>query len=416
MRGSVSSPGPGGGPWSAPASAASRSGPIRVRTPRSSNSNESVTGSSGSPSASRRSTASWRSSSSSKPRSRRSAMPPSTIRITASQSRPTGVVSSILSAGMKKLSLRRRGRCAAGVRGDRRTSNHAVAAHEARRLPRSNAQRRLVELERERTVAPGTRDGGDAAADRPRAVAQLHAVDLAAIAVKHGSRDGHLLGGERAARADDHAASLLADDVQRLFGGHPEPAALADGEAVLPVVAADAIAGEVDDLAARRRAAVAADEVLRARAGQEAEVLALGALRHGQVSRTRELAHLRLAVAAEREPDARELLRVEAGEHVGLVLALVDRRTQKRALAVVLDAGVVPRGELRGADAGRQPEHGVEAHEPVAAHARVRRAARAELAEEVVDHRAAEALAHVERDVRQAHPVRESACVRDRLR
>src|SRR6266480_3525102 len=51
MRGSVSSPGPGGGPWSAMASAVSRSGPTRVRTPPSSSSNESVTGSSGSPSA-----------------------------------------------------------------------------------------------------------------------------------------------------------------------------------------------------------------------------------------------------------------------------------------------------------------------------------------------------------------------------
>src|SRR6266480_146 len=46
-----------------------------------------------------RSTASWRSSSWSKPRSSRSAMPPSTMRMTASQAGPTGAVSSMRSDG-----------------------------------------------------------------------------------------------------------------------------------------------------------------------------------------------------------------------------------------------------------------------------------------------------------------------------
>src|SRR4051794_24671881 len=236
MRGSVSSPGPGGGPCSAPARAASLSGPTRVRTPRSSSSNDSVTGSSGSPSASSRSTASCRSSSSSKPRSRRSAMPPSTMRITASQSRPMGVVSSILSAGMKKLSLRGRGLDPAGGRGDRGESNHALAAHEARRLPGSDAERRLVELDREGTVASARQVARDAAADRRRAVAQLHAIDLARIAVKHGPGDGHLARRERLPWADHDLLQFLADHVERLLGGEPYSSALADREVVLAVV------------------------------------------------------------------------------------------------------------------------------------------------------------------------------------
>src|SRR4051794_19660253 len=323
MRGSVSSPGPGGGPWSAPASAVSRSGPMRVRTPRSSSSNESVTGSSGSPSASSRSTGCWRSSSSSKPRSRRSAMPPRTIRITASQSRPTGVVSSILSAGMKKLSLRRRGGRAAGARGDRCRSNHAIAAHEARRLPRGDAERRLVELDRERAVAAGRRVPGHAAGDRLRAVAQLHAVDLAAIAVEDGPCDGHLAGGQRPLRPYDHAASLLAHDVQGLARGDLQALALADGEALLPVVRAHAVARQVDDLTRPGRATVATDEVPRAGPAQEAQVLALGALCDWQCGGSGQLAHLRLAVLAEWEPEAVELGRLETREHVGLVLPVV---------------------------------------------------------------------------------------------
>src|SRR4051812_46320804 len=108
-----------------------------------------------------------------------------------------GVVSSILSAGMNKLSLRRRGGRAADGRGDRRKSNHALAAHEARGLAWGDAERRLLELDRERAVAAARRIARDAAADGLRAVAQLHPVDLAAIAVEHGPGHGHHARGER---------------------------------------------------------------------------------------------------------------------------------------------------------------------------------------------------------------------------
>src|SRR6266536_2228872 len=102
-------------------------------------------------------------------------MPPRTIRITASQSRPTGVVSSILSAGMRVLHLEAWVRCAAKGRCDRGRSNHCVATHEACSLAWSHAEHRFSQLELERAVAAGRRRPDDAAADGARAVAELHA-------------------------------------------------------------------------------------------------------------------------------------------------------------------------------------------------------------------------------------------------
>jgi hypothetical protein len=61
-------------------------------------------------------------------------------------------------------------------------------------------------------------------------------------------------------------------------------------------------------------------------------------------------------------------------------------------------------------------QHRVEADEAVAANARVRRPAGGVLGDEVVDDRGAEAGAHVERHVRDPHPVGERARSRDGLR
>src|SRR4051812_16335489 len=334
---------------------------MRVRTPFSSSSNERVTGSSGSPSASSRSTASWRSSSSSKPRSSRSAMPPRTIRITGSQSRPTGVISSIMSADIRELPLGRRGwRRPRARRCDRRKSNHGVAAHEAGRLPGRHAVRRLVELERERAVAAGRRGALHGAADGPRAVAQLHAFDLARIAQKHGSGHGHTGGRERPSRADDYAVVVLAEHVERLGSGDADALALPDREAVLPFVAAESATALVDDVSG----GVAPHEPVEARAGEEAEVLALGAFGYGEICRARELADLGLGELAEREPDPIELSRLEAGEHVGLVLVGIACGAEQGTVPVSRDSRVVAgggpgRGEIgRAACRGRGGEGG----------------------------------------------------------
>jgi hypothetical protein len=61
----------------------------------------------------------------------------------------------------------------------------------------------------------------------------------------------HRAGFERRARTDDHAATgrVLGQHVERLAAVDADPAALADGEAMLPAVAAQDGAAPIDDLA-----------------------------------------------------------------------------------------------------------------------------------------------------------------------
>ena len=81
---------------------------------------------------------------------------------------------------------------------------------------------------------------------------------------------------ERRAGTDDHlvARRVLVDDVQRLTGGDPDPAPLADGEPVLAVVSADDVALAVDDRPGGvAELAVASQEPGAIGAGEEAQVL-----------------------------------------------------------------------------------------------------------------------------------------------
>ena len=78
-------------------------------------------------------------------------------------------------------------------------------------------------------------------------------------------------------------------------------------------------------------------------------------------------------------------------------------------MLVARDARVVAGGELRGAERAGDREHRVEADVAVAAHARVGRAALGVALQEVVHDLGAEALAQVEREVRDAHAVGERA-------
>src|SRR5207249_10807726 len=84
--------------------------------------------------------------------------------------------------------------------------------------------------------------------------------------------------------------------------------------------------------------------------------------------------------------------------------------------AVVDDPGVVACEQRLGADAIGELEHRVEAYEPVAAHARIWRAATGMLVEEVVHDRLPKAVLNVERDVREAHRVPQRPGAQHRLR
>ena len=130
---------------------------------------------------------------------------------------------------------------------------------------------------------------------------------------------------------------------------------------------------------------------------------------------TRDVAHGRFLQVAQREPQPLELVRLETGEHVGLVLARVGRGAEQRAGAVALDARVVPGGKAGGAQPRCEVQHALEAHEAVAAHARVGRPGLRVLFDEVVHHFLLERIAQVESHVRKSHPVRERAGAGDRL-
>ena len=98
------------------------------------------------------------------------------------------------------------------------------------------------------------------------------------------------------------ARDVGGEHVLRLGGGDAQALALADREVVGAAVAAELAPGAVDDRArAVADAAVAGEERGLAGAGEEAEVLGLALVGHGQPRRAGERADLRLGQLAERE-------------------------------------------------------------------------------------------------------------------
>ncbi len=100
------------------------------------------------------------------------------------------------------------------------------------------------------------------------------------------------------------------ENVERRPGRDAEPVALADGVEVRPgVLAEDAPVAGADRPGSPAQAAVALEERLAARPGEEAQVLRVAPARDGQARALRQLAHLGLVQLAEREAQAREGLR-----------------------------------------------------------------------------------------------------------
>ena len=103
-----------------------------------------------------------------------------------------------------------------------------------------------------------------------------------------------------------------------------------------------------------------------------------------------------LGRVAEREQRVRELLLVEHAEHVGLVLAVVDRAVHlDQPVGAGAQLRVVAGGDGVEAERERPVEHGGELDLLVAAQARVGRPAGGVLAHEVLDHVLVEAVAEV---------------------
>ena len=107
-------------------------------------------------------------------------------------------------------------------------------------------------------------------------------------------------------------------------------------------------------------------------------------------------AHGRLVGVAEREQRVRQLLLVEHAEHVGLVLAVVDRAVHlDEPVGAGAQLGVVAGRDGVEAQRQRAVEHGGELDLLVAAQARVGGAAGGVLVHEVLDHVLVEAVGEV---------------------
>src|SRR5579884_1881385 len=280
-------------------------------------------------------------------------------------------------------------------RRDRPVADDGVPVIEHRGLPGSDAVGGLVELEPEATGG-----GLDAGRHRRRAVAELR-LDPVGVRVEPAA-DVHLRAGERGARADDDRVRgrPRAEDVERLGRGEAQATPLPGREAPEAVVAAELAPVLRDDRPLLSLEAVPTEEGAVVVACEEACLLAF------RTAGGREAGALRLGpgrllvLVAEREHDPRELLRVERGEHVALVLGRVRSAGEEEGAVPLDDARVVPGGEPPGSGAPREGEQLGEAEAAVAARARVWRPPARIATDERRDDGAAELLAQVEGHVR----------------
>src|SRR5205823_7356366 len=117
--------------------------------------------------------------------------------------------------------------------------------------------------------------------------------------------------------------------------------ALPDREALLARVPAEHRTARVDDLALARAVSVPAQEGVAVVTREEAEVLALRPVGHGEPCGARPCADRGLLELAEREPESLELRGTKPGQHVGLVFGRVGGGPQQRATLVVGEPRVV---------------------------------------------------------------------------
>ncbi len=116
-------------------------------------------------------------------------------------------------------------------------------------------------------------------------------------------------------------------------------------------------------------------------------------------------AGLGLRLLAQRKPAPRQDRGGHRRQHVGLILGRIGAPRDQADPVAAADAGVVAGGDPRRSDAVGERRQGREPERPVAAHARVGRAPRAEPGYELLHHLVVELLAQVEADVRHAERV-----------
>ena len=151
--------------------------------------------------------------------------------------------------------------------------------------------------------------------------------------------------------------------------------------------------------------ALAREEVVERTAAEEADVLALARGRGGHARRSGLGAHGGLGRVAERQPQAREHGGRDAREHVRLILGVVGAARHERAAVALDEARVVAGRDVPGAQPLGRVDERREPVGAVAGRARVRGLAARVAGDERLDDGAAEGLAAVQRDVRQAERV-----------
>ena len=260
--------------------------------------------------------------------------------------------------------------------GDRAVADDAVAVHQAGGLARRDAERRApssVMLE------PRRRRAGDAARHAARsgsAASRGRRARRRGAAPCRSAGPCAWRGCARGPTTTRLVARVRGQHVQRLAGRDAEALALPDREAAVAAVAAEhaARACRPRRRGASRTSRVAGEEALAARAGEEAEVLALALLRDREAAARAMSRTCGLGEPAEREAQAaRAASGRSAGEHVGLVLVRVGgarRAAGPRRRRRSARSG--PVASALGAEAVGERQHRVEAHEAVAAHAGVR--------------------------------------------
>ena len=188
-----------------------------------------------------------------------------------------------------------------------------LAIHQARGLSGGHPVCRLVETQLQLGVV--ARAGLNRARDRPRPVAELHSIHAGPVTSKH--RVAHPNGpdGQLVPLADDDPIGrrVGGQHVERLPGGDPEAAALADRELVMAAMAPDGASRAVHDLpGSLTQPGVASEERALALAREEAEVLALALVGHREPGASGDLAGLGLGQLRERKAQSGQRVRRSA--------------------------------------------------------------------------------------------------------
>ena len=167
------------------------------------------------------------------------------------------------------------------------------------------------------------------------------------------------------------------DYVARTRAAARQTLALADGEHLDPLVLGHAIACFVVNPAGMkiRFTQVRAQKGLVIISGHEADFLAVRLVGRLQSKLTGNRPNLRLLHGAEGKQRAPKLRLAKAEKKIRLVFPRVAPAAQHRAVGVMLDDGVVSRGDKFGAQRLCLPPKIAKLHLLIAHHARIRRAA-----------------------------------------